>query len=324
MESMVDADRHFPARSKAPLVTVLMTVRNGEPYVRQAVASVLEQSMGDLELLVVDNASTDASLDTVRSFGDGRVRIRLNGCDLGRTRALNVGLRHARGEFVAVLDADDLADPERLALQTDFLRRHPGVAMAGGGYRAIDQQGRLLAEHSMPLTHQDILNCFPVWNPIPHSTMIFRRRAVMDMGGYPSAYIWAQDYALILKMARRHALANLPQTLGAIRQHPEQMTALPAHAAHKLLESYQLLRKGRSLAGVSPASKAEGRTVCAGLARDYLALLDGLGRHGRAFAFRLSCLLGDPRDRELRKALGLGPRNGLLLKPVQPQSGVDG
>lgn len=311
-------------RRTPPLVTVLMTVRNGEPYVHQAASSTLAQTMGDLELLVVDNASTDSSLDTIRSIGDDRVRIHLNGRDLGRTGALNEGLRHARGEYVAILDADDAAEPERLALQMDLMRRHPEVAMAGGGYRAIDTQGTLLAEHRMPTRHQDILNCLPVWNPIPHSTMIYRREAVMHMGGYPFRYVWAQDFALILKMARRHTLANLPEVLGSIRQHPQQMTALPEHAAHKLVDSYQLLRKARFIPGVSEASKAEGRRVCAGLAREYLTHLASMGKGGRALAFRLTCVLEDPWDRELRKALGPIPRGIVSQQPGQPQRGVDG
>ena len=317
-------NKEHSVRRTRPLVTVLMTVRNGEPYVHQAASSAVAQTMGDLELLVVDNASTDSSLDTIRALGDDRVRIHLNGRDLGRTGALNEGLRHARGEFVAVLDADDAAEPERLALQGGFMRRCPEVAMAGGGYRAIDTQGALLGEHRMPTAHQDILNCLPVWNPIPHSTMICRRQAVMDMGGYPSKYFWAQDFALILKVASRHVLANLPEVLGSIRQHPLQMTALPEHTAHKLLDSYQLLRKARFIPGVAEASKAEGRAVCAGLAREYLAHLRSLGKRGRALAFRLTCLLENPRDRELIKALGLVPRRTVSHKPGQTQRGVDG
>ncbi|KAF0232874.1 MAG: family 2 glycosyl [Desulfovibrionaceae bacterium] len=310
-------------RRASPLVTVLMTVRNGEPYVRQAAKSALEQTMGDLELLVVDDASTDSSLDSIRALGDDRVRIILNGRP-GRTSALNEGLRHARGEFVAILDADDIATPNRLQLQLDSLEHHPDVVMIGGGYRAIDPQGEVLAEHLMPAGHQDILNCLPVWNPIPHSTMTYRRRQIMALGGYPARYFWAQDFALILKAASRHTLANIPEVLSSIRQHPRQMTARPENTSHRLLDSYQLLRKARFIPGVAEASQAEGRRVCAGLAREYLTHLASMGKGGRALAFRLTCVLEDPWDRELRKALGPIPRCIVSQQPGQPQRGVDG
>ncbi len=310
-------------RRTSPLVTVLMTVRNGEPYVRQAAESALEQTMGDLELLVVDDASTDSSLDSIRSLGDDRVRILTNGRP-GRTGALNEGLRHARGDFVAILDADDITVPYRLQLQLDYFERNPDVVMIGGGYRAIDQHGAVLAEHLMPAWHQDILNHLPVWNPIPHSTMTYRRKQIMALGGYPARYFWAQDFALILKVANRHTLANIPEVLSSIRQHPRQMTARPENISHKLLDSYQLLRKARFIPGVAEASKAEGRAVCAGLAREYLAHLRSLGKWGRALAFRLTCLLEAPKDRELLIALGLVPRRTIFPKPGKPQRGVDG
>lgn len=307
----------------SPLVTVLMTVRNGEPYVRRAVASILSQTMGDLELLAVDNASGDCSLETIRSFADHRVRIHENKRDLGRTKALNVGLALARGEFVAILDADDLAEPERLARQIDFMRQNPQVAMAGGGFTAIGQQGEILKEHRPPTAHQDILNCLPVWNPLAHSTMIFRRQTVMNLGGYPAKYVWAQDFALILKVASRHTLANLPVILGSIRQHPLQMTSLPENSANKLLESYQLLRKGRFVPGVPEPAKAQGREVCALLARQYLEHLAQQGKLGRALAFRLGCLPDSLKDLELREALRPVPRGHSPQQPSQPKSGVD-
>lgn len=307
-----------------PVVSILMTAKNAEKYLDLALQSALAQSFDDLEVVFVNDGSTDNTLDIAHTIDDQRMRIVSMKRPVGRTPALNIGLNAARGTFVAVLDADDLAEPNRLQLQLDFFKRHPDVVMLGGGCRAIDPQGAVLAERLMPTGHQDILNCLPVWNPIPHSTMTYRRRQIMALGGYPLKYFWAQDFALILKVASRHTLANLPEVLSSIRQHSSQMTARPENTSHRLLDSYQLLRKARFIPGVSEASKAEGRAVCAGLAREYLTHLRSLGNWGRALAFRLTCLLADPTDRELIKALGLVPRRTVFHKPGQPQSGVDG
>jgi glycosyltransferase involved in cell wall biosynthesis len=304
------------------LVTVLMTVRNGEPYVRDAAESVLGQTMGDLELLVVDNASTDSSIDTIRSLGDERVRIHLNGRDVGRTRSLNVGLRLARGEFVAVLDADDLAEPHRLLLQMDFFARNPDVLMLGGGYTAIDSSGNVLEERPMPVSHRDILSALPTWNPIPHSTMTYRREAALKAGGYPPRIVWAQDFGLILVMARMGRLANLPERLGSIRMYPQQMSSSQEYEPIRLYESYALLRKARSVPGVPEESRADGRRTCAELAAQYDRLLQAKGQRLRRAAFRLGCLFSEPRDTELRKALGLFPGRCVPQHP-EPQRGVD-
>lgn len=286
-----------------PAVSVLMTARDAEAFVVPALESALAQTFADLEIICIDDGSKDATALRAASIGDPRLRIITLLGGVGRTAALNIGLRACRAPFVAVLDADDLAAPDRLERQTAFLRRHPEVIAVGGAYTAIDEAGRGIRHHPMPVSHQEILAAFPAWNPIAHSTMTFRRPAALAVGGYPEHLVWAQDFGLILAMARRGRLANLPETLGSIRLHPRQMTADAAYEATRLLESYLLLRQARYVPGVPEAARAEGRRVCAGLARDYDALLRSRHQPWRRLAFRLGCLAREPFDHELRAAL---------------------
>src|SRR5947207_2809638 len=107
-------------------ISVLMPVYNGLPYLRQAVESVRTQTWRDWQLVVVDDGSRDRSADYVASLGDERIVV-VRQTNQGLAAALNRGLRHCQGEFIARLDADDVAEPTRLAEQMAFLRRHPHV-----------------------------------------------------------------------------------------------------------------------------------------------------------------------------------------------------
>jgi len=118
-----------------------MSVYNGAPWVRDAVASVLAQTAGDLELIVIDDGSTDATPELLAAVRDSRVRTERQ-ARVGLTRALNQALARARAPLVARLDADDLALPERLARQRAFLDAHPDVGLLGTGARAVDAAGR--------------------------------------------------------------------------------------------------------------------------------------------------------------------------------------
>ena len=131
------------AMQKAPRVTVLMTLYNKGPYVEEAVRSVLAQTFADFELLVVDDASTDGGLDTVKAIGDPRIRILESAVNMGRAAAANRGYDAATGEYIAVLDADDLMHPDRLAKQVTYMDQQPEIGISGTAYRAMGLDERV-------------------------------------------------------------------------------------------------------------------------------------------------------------------------------------
>jgi len=191
---------------------VLMGVWNGAPRVREAVGSVLGQTMGDLELIVIDDDSADDTPVILGSFSDPRLRVvrRVRG---GLTSALQAALALARAPLVARLDADDVALPERLERQLGFLAAHPEVGLLGTGAREVDASGREIASVRPPEDDAAIRRALIRRNPFVHSSVLMRRAAVEQAGGYDPAFPVAQDYDLWMRMSRVTRMANLPEPL---------------------------------------------------------------------------------------------------------------
>lgn len=202
-----------------------MAVHNGERHLRAAVESVLGQTFGDLELLLVDDASTDGSRAIVESYGDPRVRVLVNAENLGLTRSLNRGLAEARGGYVARQDADDVSAPNRLALQVGELERRPELALLASSYRRIDDDGRDCSGRDVPLTTVGIRWRLLFLNAFTHSSTVFRRSAVLELGGYDESVHYAQDYDLWSRIAERHEVAALPEHLVSYRRSAVSMTS---------------------------------------------------------------------------------------------------
>ena len=201
-----------------------MGVWNGAPQVGEAVQSVLSQTAADLELIVIDDESSDATPAILKSFRDPRLRItrRARG---GLTSALNAALRLARAPLVARLDADDVALPERLDRQLGFLARNPDVGLLGTAAREVDAAGREVAILRPPTGDAEIRRTLIRRNPFVHSSVVMRRSVMEQAGGYDPAFPVAQDYDLWMRMSRVTLMANLPELLVVRRLLPGRVTA---------------------------------------------------------------------------------------------------
>lgn len=206
-----------------PAVSVLMGVWNGAPQVREAVESILSQTMADLELIVVDDDSSDATPAILASFRDPRLQVirRSRG---GLTSALNAALRLSRAPLVARLDADDLALPERLERQLAFLSAHPDVGLLGTAAREVDASGGEVAIVRPPTGDAGIRRALIRRNPFVHSSVVMRRAAMEQAGGYDEAFPVAQDYDLWMRMSRVTRMANLPEHLVVRRLRPGRVS----------------------------------------------------------------------------------------------------
>jgi hypothetical protein len=223
---MTGAAVDAPRSSRTPRVTVLLAVHNGARFVGDAVESILAQTFTDFELLVVDDASTDASGAIVASFDDPRIRIVRNDINLGLTRSLNRGLAYARGALIARQDADDLSEPERLAKQVAYLNAEGDVALVGTWYRKIDEAGKSLGNRQLPTGDARIAWALLFYCPFVHSSVTFRRPIVLDeQHGYDERFAYAQDYELWSRLARCHRVANVPEYLVSYRVTTTSMTA---------------------------------------------------------------------------------------------------
>ena len=202
-----------------------MAVHNGERHLRESVESLLAQTMEDFELLVVDDGSTDGSRGILDSYGDARIRVLTNEQNLGLTPSLNRGLREARSSYVARQDADDLSEPQRFQRQCELLDRRPDVALVASHYRRIDDDGRSTGDRVVPLETLDIRWRLLFLNAFAHSSVMFRRSVALDLAGYDERFRYAQDYDLWSRVAERHDVAAVPETLVSYRRSSDSMTA---------------------------------------------------------------------------------------------------
>ncbi|MBL7950714.1 MAG: glycosyltransferase family 2 protein [Flavobacteriales bacterium] len=196
----------------APKVSVLMTLYDKGPFVEAAVRSVLEGTYADIEVLVVDDASTDDGPARVQAIGDPRVRLLRAARNGGRASAANRGYEAARGTYIAVLDADDLAAPERIAEQVAFMDTHPEVGVCGSAARSF---GVYDAVSHWPLTDEECRGRMFFSDPVLYGTSMLRCSVLREHGlrSDPSWLLPAEDYLFLLKWAQHTGFANLSSVL---------------------------------------------------------------------------------------------------------------
>ncbi len=200
-----------------PRVTVLIAVYNGERFIRSAIDSILNQTFNQFELLIVDDASIDTTRAIIETFSDPRIRIIQNDRNQGAAFSRNRGISESIGEYIAVLDADDIMYPHRLEQQVAFLDAHQEITLVGGAYDVIGQDDNLLTTIRHP-THPLIIKWMLLFrNVIATSTCMFRKVAAIDVGGYDNRLIVVQDYSFLVRLSKRFLLAQLPDVISAYR-----------------------------------------------------------------------------------------------------------
>jgi glycosyltransferase involved in cell wall biosynthesis len=192
-----------------PLVSVVMPVYNCEKYLKDAIDSVLAQTYKNIELLIVNDGSTDSSKKIILSYKDPRIRFFENESNSGIVYTRNKGLDYASGEYVATLDSDDIALPERIEKQVDFLEKNRDYAMCGTFYDTIDSNGKFLKKIKFPTSNKDITTFLVLGNCFCNSTIMARTQLAKDLK-YTPGYDIVEDYELWYRMSRRAKIANLP------------------------------------------------------------------------------------------------------------------
>lgn len=202
-----------------PEVTVLMPAFNAGRFIGASIRSVLRQEFGNFELLVIDDGSTDDTAAVVESAGDPRVRLLRHETNRGLVATLNEGLHAARAPLVARQDADDLGRRDRLARQVRYLRSHVDDAAVGAEADLIDERGRHRGALRLPRTRAQLRWDLCFRNPVPHSSVMLRRREILnEFGGYPDS-IASEDYRLWSRLAAADRFGLIPRRLVSYRIH---------------------------------------------------------------------------------------------------------
>lgn len=209
---------------KTPRVSIIMPAYNTAPFIRAAIDSVLHQTYEDFELVVVDDCSPDDCSAICRSYSDSRVRLISLPKNSGLAEARNAGIAVARGQFIGFLDSDDVAVPERIALQILYFDSHPDCILLGGGYRRMHADGELLPGQSLfPLPARAIRPLLLLRNNFNASTLMLRRSA-LPTGGFRTMF--AEDYDFITRIAANSTgeFANLQMVLAYYRINPGSLS----------------------------------------------------------------------------------------------------
>ncbi|WP_263831186.1 glycosyltransferase family 2 protein [Salinibacter sp.] len=209
-----------------PLISVILPVYNGRPYLQEAIQSILNQMFEDFEFIIINDGSKDGSKEVLEEFAEHDHRIRVvHQKNQGITPSLNRGLKLARGRCIARMDADDISHPERFARQIDFLESNPDVGILGTQIRQVDADGNPSSQWVLP-TDPDLIGWQLLFSTcLCHPTVMIRHSLLDNLGGYAEWATHAEDYELWTRAVLKSRLANLPDTLHMLRRHDDSITA---------------------------------------------------------------------------------------------------
>lgn len=215
------------SNSDPPTVSVLMSVWRPDPrHLRAALDSILEQEFTDFELIVIEDPSPIDAKPIIAGRGDPRVRHVVNQRPVSLAASRNQALAMARGEFIAIADADDVCLPRRFAAQVAYLRDNPDVTLCGSQIEGIGDSGHSLGFRTYPCEPCEVARTLRRYNAIAHPTVMARRSAIVAAGGYDGEAGSGEDYDLWSRLVRAgHRLANLPEVLVRYRVHPNSTKA---------------------------------------------------------------------------------------------------
>jgi glycosyltransferase involved in cell wall biosynthesis len=205
------------------VISVVLPVRDGERWLREALDSVLAQTYRDLELVVVDDGSRDRTPEILGGVDDERLRV-VRQDAAGLVAALNRGTAEAGGDVIARMDADDVSLPARLERQAALLRADERVGVVGCGVETIDEAGNPQSSWLLPADDAALRRRLLLRNPFAHGSVVIRREALERAGGYRSDYGANEDYDLWRRIAQGWRLAAVPEVLYRYREHGAAVT----------------------------------------------------------------------------------------------------
>lgn len=237
----------------APRVSVIMPVFNGAAYLAAAMNSVLAQTLQDWELIVIDDGSSDASASIAQAFTDPRIRLLKNPHNLGLPLTRNRGLDEAYGNYVAFLDSDDIALPQRLQQQINFLDANPGIAAVGASAQPINALGQVTSPDSRCPGDAAYCKARLLLGSYFNTSTFTARAQVLRVNRFDPSIALAEDFDLYNRLCEHHCLVNLPQTLIQCRVHGGNITRMRRQALREAMEGIN--RRQLNALGIQPTER---------------------------------------------------------------------
>ena len=221
---------------KKPLISVIMPVYNEEKTVKKAVESVLKQTYREIELIIIDDASTDSTPKIISELAkeDDRIVMLRNSVNRGITYSLNRGLRKASGKYIARIDGDDWYHPRKLELQMTFLEERRDYGIVGTFYVLLTRD-KMALKISLPITHEEILKQLAYRNAFAHSSIMVRKDILDTVGYYDERYEYAQDYDLYFRILSISKGYNIPKYLLFRRFKPQNRKILTKRTINSII-----------------------------------------------------------------------------------------
>lgn len=202
----------------SPLISVIMSVYNGEKYLRESMDSILNQTFSDFEFIIINDGSTDKTRQILESYTDPRIRL-FHQENIGLTKSLNKGIELARGEYIARQDADDVSMKDRLSKLISFFGTSPSpFGLATSSFYKIDHEGKITEQINLPTNPIHILWRLLFENPIVHSGVLFPKKIFCEVGGYNEDIPYAQDYDLWSRITDCYEIAIVKDPLVSWRE----------------------------------------------------------------------------------------------------------
>lgn len=206
--------------TNSTLVSIIMPVYNNEKFILEAVDSIVKQTYADFELIIIDDASTDNTVNQIDSFRDNRIKLLQNHQHEGISSSLNKGIKLCNGELIARMDGDDVSSSSRLQKQVDYLKSNPDISICGSNIILINADGSFICEHNYNSDDEKIkTDLFFGKTSLAHPAIMFRKSMIEQFGTYDQSFDYAEDYELYCRLSPNISFHNMQDHLLLYRQH---------------------------------------------------------------------------------------------------------
>lgn len=241
-----------------PLISIVITAYNAAEFVAEAVASIQNQTYTNWELIVINDGSTDTTGKILRVMAkkDKRIKLVSYRKNLGASHASNLGLSQVKGKYIARMDSDDVAMPERLVKQVKFLQDHSDVIVVGGQCELIDREGNSIGMKIFPTKHKDIYEALYQYNPIQHPSLMINTKLLgKHKITYHTEVLLAHDLEILFKLAQYGKLANLDEVVLKYRIHSDSLSL--KHPKETFKHTLKVRQLAREKYGYIPSKRAK-------------------------------------------------------------------
>lgn len=204
-------------------LSIIMAAHNSQKTIKQTIDSILNQTFSSFELIIVNDGSNDDTVEIIRSIKDSRIILHEYSQCMGAAAARNLALKAAQGEYIAIMDSDDIALREKFTIQISYLKRNPDIGLLASSAIIIDENDKYLSRYKLGAYDQKIRANMLFHNYFIHSSILFRRGLINDGLCYDVSLVLVEDYDFLNKLLQRTQAASLSQALIKYRTHPHNM-----------------------------------------------------------------------------------------------------